>query len=355
MKVLVIERELVRRNAAVIKEKAGSAAVYVVLTGDAHGAGLVEMAELLRTEGFGRFAVSEPGEAAKLRKAGFVEEEILMLRSTTDREELEQLIDLNVVCTIGSYDTGVALNALAEARSTVVEAHIQVDTGLGYGGFLAGEPDKILSMYRYLPNVALSGIYTQMYASTRGERDASAQLEEFQRVVQVIVAAGFETGCVHAAGSDALMHYEFAKLDAVRVGSAFLGRCRRTRGDGLQQVGHGEVTLDEVRWLPKGHTVGSSALITIKRPTRVAVLPVGYQNGFGAQRPRETGLFSLLRWWWSARRRTVTLGEQKARVIGQIGTMDTLVDVTDRKVGPGDIASFELDPLYARGLKREYR
>ena len=184
MKALVIERDLVRRNAAVIKEKAGSAAISAVLTGDAHGAGLVEMAGLLRAEGIGRFAVSEPADAAALRKAGFVEEELLMLRSTTDRDELEQLIDLNVVCTIGSYDTGVALNGLAEARSTVVEAHIQVDTGLGYGGFLAGEPEKILSMYRYLPNVALSGVYTQMHASSRGERDASAQLEEFQRVVQ---------------------------------------------------------------------------------------------------------------------------------------------------------------------------
>ena len=337
MKALVIERDLVRRNAAVIKEKAGSAAIYAVLTGDAHGAGLVEMAGLLRAEGIGRFAVSEPADAAALRKAGFVEEELLMLRSTTDRDELDQLIDLNVVCTIGSYDTGVALNGLAEARSTVVEAHIQVDTGLGYGGFLAGEPEKILSMYRYLPNVALSGVYTQMHASSRGERDASAQLEEFQRVVQCIVDAGFETGVVHAAGSDALMHYEFAKLDAVRVGSAFLGRCRRTRGDGLQTVGHGE------------------ALITLKKPTRVAVLPVGYQNGFGAQRPRESGLFALLRWWMRARKQTVQIGGQKARIIGPIGAMETLVDVTEMKCGPGDAAVFELDPLYARGLPREYR
>ena len=355
MKALVIERDLVRRNAAVIKEKAGSAAIYAVLTGDAHGAGLVEMAGLLRAEGIGRFAVSEPADAAALRKAGFVEEELLMLRSTTDRDELEQLIDLNVVCTIGSYDTGVALNGLAEARSTVVEAHIQVDTGLGYGGFLASEPEKILSMYRYLPNVALSGVYTQMHASSRGERDASAQLEEFQRVVQCIVDAGFETGVVHAAGSDALMHYEFAKLDAVRVGSAFLGRCRRTRGDGLQTVGHGEATLEEIRWLPKGHTVGSSSLITLKKPTRVAVLPVGYQNGFGARRPRESGLFALLRWWMRARKQTVQIGGQKARVIGPIGAIETLVDVTEMKCGPGDAAVFELDPLYARGLPREYR
>ena len=237
----------------------------------------------------------------------------------------------------------------------MVEAHIQVDTGLGYGGFLAGEPEKILSMYRYLPNVALSGVYTQMHASSRGERDASAQLEEFQRVVQCIVDAGFETGVVHAAGSDALMHYEFAKLDAVRVGSAFLGRCRRTRGDGLQTVGHGEATLEEIRWLPKGHTVGSSSLITLKKPTRVAVLPVGYQNGFGVTRIREEGLLAFFRRWRAARRITVRINGQKARVIGRIGAVETIVNVTDLKCSSGDVAAFDIDPLYARGLKREYR
>ncbi len=66
------------------------------------GAGIAEMAELLRAEGIGRFAVSEAEEAEALRKAGFVDEEILMLRSTTDREVLERLVDLNVVCTISS-------------------------------------------------------------------------------------------------------------------------------------------------------------------------------------------------------------------------------------------------------------
>ena len=355
MKTLVIERDAIRHNAAVIREKAGGSAIYAVLTGDGHGAGAVELAQLLRDEGVGRFAVSEPADARALRKAGFVDEEILMLRSTTDASELEELIDLNVVCTIGSYDTGVALNGLAEARSTVVEAHIQVDTGMGYGGFLSSEPDKILSMYRYLPNVALSGIYTQMHAGYGGEKGASEQLAEFERVVEAVHAAGFETGTVHAAGSEALMRYEFATLDAVRVGSAFLGRCRRTRGDGLETVGHGEATLDEIRWLPKGHTVGSASLITLKKPTRVAVLPVGYQNGFGAQRPRESGLWALFQYWRRTRKLTVRIGEQRARVIGQIGAIETLVDVTELKCAAGDVASFELDPLYAKGLRREYR
>ena len=137
MKTLVIERDGLKHNISVVKERAGEAVIYGVLTGDGQGAGLVELARTLREEGIGRFAVGEVAEAAALRKAGFVEEEILMLRCNTDREELDQLLDLNVVCTIGSVDTGLALNAVAEGRSTVAEAHIQIDTGMGFGGFLA--------------------------------------------------------------------------------------------------------------------------------------------------------------------------------------------------------------------------
>ena len=355
MRKLVMEKAAIKHNLSVIKNRAQGAVIYGVLTGDGGGAGVVPLAHLLRDEGITRFAVSEIREAELLREDGFEDEEILMLRSTTDREELEELIDLNVVCTIGSHDTGVALNGLAEARSTVVEAHIQVDTGMGYGGFLAAEPEKVLSMYRYLPNVALSGIYTQIHAAGKKGREAAEQLALFQQVVEAVHAAGFETGTVHAAGSSALMNYEFARLDAVRVGSAFLGRCRRSRGDGLTAVGTGEAAIEEIRWLPKGHTVGNSALVKLKKPTRVAVVPVGYQNGLGVERPRETGLLSFLSAWRRGRRRYLRIGEQKARVIGQIGAIETLVDVTNLKCAPGDIAVFQVDPLYARGLQRVYR
>lgn len=301
MRVLVIEKAAVKQNIRVVKRRAGGAAVYGVLSGDAGGAGIAEMAELLRAEGIGRFAVSEAEEAEALRKAGFVDEEILMLRSTTDREVLERLVDLNVVCTISSVDTGLALNALAENRSTVAEAHIQVDTGMGFGGFLVGEPEKILLAYRSLPNVALSGIYTQIHAAPAGQ-EAEHQLQQFQRVLDAIHAAGFETGTVHAAGSYALMHCDLARMDAVRAGSVLLGRCRRTKDDGLSTVGHGEAGIAEMRWLPKGHTVGAEKTAVLKAPTRVAVVPVGYQHGFGVERPRPAGLLGTLGRWRRGRR-----------------------------------------------------
>ncbi|HJB56653.1 MAG TPA: alanine racemase [Candidatus Flavonifractor intestinipullorum] len=355
MNTLVLEKSALRKNIAVVREKAGSAAIYGVLTGDGGGAGTVELARLLREEGIGRFAVAEAEDARALRKAGFVEEEILMLRSTLDREVLDRLIDLNVVCTIGSVDAALALNGAAERRSTVAEAHIQVDTGLGFGGFLAGEPEKIVNIYRSLPNVALSGIYTQLHAVRSRGQDAAGPFQAFQAVLEAVHAAGFETGTVHAAGSYALLHCAFARLDAVRAGSVLLGRCRRRRGDGLIRVGYGESAIQEIHWLPKGHPVGGDTPVHLRRPTRVAVLPVGYQNGFGLTRTRDGDWLSALRQWWRERRRTVRVDGQKARVLGRPGAIETLVDVTDLKCAPGDPVTFDVDPLYARGLKREYR
>ena len=355
MRKLVIEKAAVKHNLSVIKERAAGAVIYGVLTGDGGGAGTIPMARLLRAEGIGRFAVCEVKDAEKLRQAGFEDEEILMLRATTDREELERLVDLNVVCTVSSVDTGLALNALAENRSTVACAHIQVDTGMGFGGFLVSEPEKILLAYRSLPNVALEGIYTQLHDMKPNDPEAAHQLDQFHRVLDTIHAAGYETGMVHAAGSFALLHNDSARLDGVRAGSAILGRCRRTRDDRLKTVGYGEVPLAEARWLPKGHSLGTDKPIVLKKPTRIAVLPVGYQNGFGVTRPRETGFLALWAQWRRARKRTVRIGDQRARVVGPIGATETLLNVSNVKCSAGDLATFDIDPLFAKGFVREFR
>ena len=57
-----------------------------------------------------------------------------------------------------------------------------------------------------------------------------------------------------------------------------------------------EASLEEVRWLPAGHTVGSEQPVTLRRPTRVGVLPVGYQNGFGVARVRDPGFWAAIRY-----------------------------------------------------------
>lgn len=355
MRILVIERSALKNNLAVIKERAAGAVIYANLSGDGGGVGTVPLARLLRDDGITRFAVSEIAQAEALRREGFVEEEILMLRSTTEREELEQLVDLNVVCTISSVDSGMALNALAENRSTVAEAHLQVDTGMGLGGFLVSEPEKLLLAYRSLPNVALSGIYTQLHAAKPNDPETRQQLQQFHQVLDTIHTAGFETGIVHAAGSFSLLHDQEARLDGVRAGSAILGRCRRTRDDGLKTVGYGQAPLTEIRWLPKGHTVGVERPVRLRRPTRVAILPVGFQHGFGVERPRACSFWEALLRWRRENCRFVRVNGQRAKIIGSVGASETILDVTRLKCAVGDTASFELEPLYARGFTVEFR
>ena len=107
--------------------------------------------------------------------------------------------------------------------------------------------------------------------------------------------------------------------------------------------------------LPKGHTAGADRPVVLKRPTRVAVLPVGYLHGFGVTRPRESGLLALLRRWRGDRARTVRIGSQRAKLIGPIGATQTILNVTDLKCSAGDLACFDMDPLYARGFAKEFR
>ena len=102
MRTLVIEKSALKNNITVVKEAVGSAYIYANLSSDAYGAGAVQVAKLLREEGIGRFAVDDPATAVALRKAGLVDEEILMLRSLSDKADLETLLDHNVVCSVGN-------------------------------------------------------------------------------------------------------------------------------------------------------------------------------------------------------------------------------------------------------------
>lgn len=364
MKNLVVDTGDFKNNINIVKQKADGTPIYAVLKANGYGLGVVGAAKLLSREGISRFAVTEPKEAALLRKAGFTQQEILMLRPTTEREELEELIDQNVICTAGSHETAIALNGVAESRSTVVEAHIKIDTGMGRYGFLPGEFDKIRSVFNYMPNIAVSGMYTHFHSAFASAKETSAQLELFEDVLAKVRAAGFETGTVHAANSSALFKYPRTRLDAVRVGSAFLGRLSFKGNYGLKKLGYLETGIEELRWLPSRHPVGYGAAYRTKNPTRVAIVPVGYYHGFGAEKGRDLfrfrdaarGSLSLLKSAVTRKAYCAYVGGRRSRVLGHIGMLHTAIDVTDiPDCSVGDIVTMEINPLLSKGLDVVYR
>lgn len=354
MKNLVIDRRVVRDNLRLARERADGAVIIADLSANAAGMGLYDIASLLRDEGVRDFAVSDPADAALLRRRGFLEERLMTLRSTADNTELDELIELNVVCACGSYDAAVAINGIAENKKTIAEVQIKVDTGLGRYGFLPTETDRIAAIYKYMSSLAVVGTFTSFSASWSSRKQTLRQLDIFNDVLDKLIDMRLEPGIAHCCDSAALFRYDFAQMDAVRVDTALTGRIPGKAVPGIGRVGYIEAGLEEVGWVPKGHTYGAEHQKTTKAATKIAVLSVGYYHGFGVtRRAPAVNLAELI----TARPRPLfaRINGQKARVLGSVGLLHTLLDVTKIECTVGDTAILDVDPVNVKGLPIVYR
>lgn len=353
MKKLVIESEVVKENINAIKRRADSAVIIADLSCDAQGLGLIKTAALLRAEGVSNFAVYEVDDAEKLRRNGFVDEHILMLRSTVDVNEIGRLLDNNITCTIGSYDAGIVANSVAVARGTVIEAQIKVNSGLGQYGFLPSEIDKITKVFRQMPGLAVSGMYTRFSGPGAGRAAAARQLETFESLLLKLHESGIDTGMAHALDSYALFKCDLDRLDAVCLGSAISGRTPGVGQGEIRRAGYIEASIDEINWLPAGSVVGAGRGIRLKKSTKTAVVSVGWFNGVGLASTGEPG--GVKRFLRQRSRLNVKMGGKKLKTIGDIAANCILLDVTDISCGVGDLVTIECEPRMIKGIPVEYR
>ena len=360
MKSYIVETDAIRHNLDILVDKAGTTPLWAVLKGDGYGLGVRPMAELCREAGIRRFAVTEPAEALTIREL-VPQAQILMLRPTTDQAELNVLLDLDVIATIGSTEDAAALSSLAAQRGVVAEAHVKIDTGMGRYGFLPEETEKILSVYRYNDHIAVSGIYTHFHTAFGKAKITDHQAELFRQVVKAIEDAGVEPGARHCCNSHAFLRWPELRMEGIRIGSAILGRVMVRSS--LRRVGYCEATVDEVRWLPAGHTTGYGAAWKAKKPTQIAVIPVGWYHGFTCETGHDIFRFrDCLREALVAVKRMIfkkklyiSINGKKCPVLGHVGMLHTVVDVTKVNVRQGDRAIVDIKPTQVRGMEIVYR
>ena len=362
MKSYVVEREALVHNIQTIRRFAGPVPIWGVLKGNGYGIGLVPFSRILHENGIDRFAVTEIREAEQLREQ-FPDAPILMLRSTADPAEINELLDLNVILSVGSYDIAVAINGIAAERSTIAEVHLCIDTGMGRFGFFPEEFDKIISLYEYMKSLAITGIYTHFHSAFCNEKATKQQYDAFYALIKRINEAGYETGMAHCCNSHAFVRHPEMHMDAVRIGSAFLGRLSFKERLGLKKIGYAECTIDAVRELHKGQTVGYGATFRAKGQMRVAVIGLGWYNGFTAERENDTfrfrdclrGVLKNLKYLMFPRKILVSVGGKKCRVLGHVGMVHAVVDVNGIDCAVGDHVTAEVNPLYIKGLRVQYR
>lgn len=361
-KYIVREKDL-DQNLQVILEKAKGKIIWGVVKGDGYGLGLAYLAQKLNSCGITHFAVTSLPEARGVRDAGLTENPVLMLRGTTDPQEAEELLQLDVICSVGSREDAEVLDAAAERLGVTARAHVEIDTGMGRYGFLPAELPWILPLYQgEYAHIRVTGTYTHFHTAGR-PKVTRHQFERFQQVLRFLQFMDCDPGMIHCCNSLAFWKYPQYHMDAVRLGSVFLGRVSYADEAGLSRVGWVEAPIQEVREVQAGSNVGYGSACTVQEDTTLAVVGVGYYHGFAVERgydvyrPQDClrNMARYLKYMLTGRKLKVYIADTLCPVLGHVGMLNLVADVTGLECRPGDPVYIPVNPLDRKGMEIEYR
>lgn len=353
MTALVVQKEFIIQNYNAMKRETG-VAVIPVLKGNAYGLGDVEIGKILWEAGARLFAVSRIEEALRLHEA-LPEAEILLLSPYSTEEDAEKIISAGITAAVGSYDSAVLLNGVAEKHNVTCRVHLKFDTGMGRFGFLPEEVDKAVNAAKFLSNLQITGCFTHLSnCFGKDKKGVFRQFELFKNCVTALENEGINPGMRHIANSNGALLYPELRLDAVRAGSALLGRVGVKNKAGLRKVGFLQSSICDTRWLPEHHNIGYANTFKTKKPMRIAVIPVGYADGIIMEKAKDTYRFrDILRYGWhdfrmlfGGGRFYCGIGGKKVPLVGRAGLCTVVADVSEVDCHAGDEVIFEVNSLF---------
>jgi alanine racemase len=326
-----VDLDAIVGNARTLRQLAGTR-LYAVVKADAYGHGAVPVARALEAAGAAdAFAVSLVEEGVTLRDAGVTAPILVM--GPSQHGGADEIIARRLDAVIADPVDWDELAASARAHGRVVDVHLKVDTGMSRLGLTADAAAGLAA--RAAPDgLRVVGLMTHLAcADTDDPGDPGcptyAQLVRFADAERAVRAAGVTVAIRHVANSSGTMLFPGARFEAVRCGLALYGNGRWTTEASLAvprcQAMRLVTQVSQIRDVAVGSSVGYGALWMARRPTRVAVLPLGYADGL----PRR-----------ASGRAQVTIRGRRCPLVGAISMDIAIADVTELgdAVGRGDDA-----------------
>lgn len=372
MNTLVINKEDLRHNINKIKEYAKKSGqddvgkdvkIIAVVKGNGYGMGIVEYTKFLIDNGISMFAVSTMEEALKLRKEG-IKEEILMLSSTAIEDDVRTLVKNKIILTIGSKEDIIIAEKIGKEENQTIRVHLKIDTGFGRYGFVYSKRDEMVEALKNIQNVKIEGTYTHFSISFFDEKYTKLQFKRFIDVIEVLKMNKIETGMLHVCNSSAFVKYREMHLNAVRIGSAFLGRLSFENNVGLKKIGYLESAVSEIKDLPKGFNVGYSNTYKTKTETKIAVIPCGYMDGINIINNRDMfRTIDKLRYivrdikdFFKKQKIYIKIKDKNYEIIGRIGTYHIICNISNSDIKIGNKVIINVNPKFVdSSIRREYR
>jgi alanine racemase len=324
--IAYVDAGAVERNCAVLKERLGGARLCAVVKADGYGHGATACAAAAVAGGATWLAVATAAEAADLRRDG-VGERILVMGALTGADlELALEADADVVAWREGFARAAAALASPERPARL---HVKLDTGMGRLGTPdPGEALRVAALAQSADTLSPAGLMTHLAtADDLGSEFFDAQLSRFTPLVEEFRRL-YPDCVVHAANSAAVLRSRASHFDMGRCGIAIYGLDPFGK-DALAQELEPALQLHsyvaDVKAVRAGDTVGYGRTWSAPATTRVAVLPVGYGDGY------RRGLSNAAE---------VLIRGRRRRVVGTVSMDNITVDVgEDTDVRPGDDAT----------------
>jgi alanine racemase len=260
--------------------------ICVPVKADAYGHGALEIAKTSLEAGVFCLGVATVPEGTELRRGGIKAPVVLF--SQAHPEQIPEILASGLIPFVSDTWFADALNKAAKDRLPV---HIKVDTGMGRLGCHA---EKTLALARHItscPHLELAGIATHFAVSDSANEGDIAytqrQIALFKEAVDAVKAAGIDPGIIHAANSGAVILHPDSWFDMVRPGILLYGykTVKETEDFPFEPINAQPVmelrtTVVFIKKVKKGESVSYGRTWTASRDTFIALLPVGYADGF---------------------------------------------------------------------------
>jgi alanine racemase len=319
-----------RQNFRTVQKHVGAKVmVCAVVKADAYGHGAVECSRALETEGARWLGVTSLDEAIPLREAG-VRANILLMTGFWRGEETE-IVRLHLTPTVWEPWHIESLDRAAEALGVAPHpVHLKVDSGMGRLGVSVDQLPGLLGTLKAASHLVLEGLSTHLASSEIMDDPSVAEQERsFDVARRMVGEAGMEPEFVHMANTAAVISrretWSYTNVNnMVRPGVALYGYYLPFQRAG-REVSGGTLRLPvkpiltwktrilSLRDFAANQPLGYGATYVTKAPAHVAVLPVGYADGYNRQ---------------LSNRGRVIVREHYAPIVGRISMDLTLVDVT---------------------------
>lgn len=252
-----------------------------VVKANAYGHGAVPVAKKLEELGADYLAVACLDEAVELRENGITLPVLIL--GVTLPEYTGDLLRYDLTQTVGDPETAREYSERAQSLGKRLKVHIKVDTGMSRLGFFWENGVEEIAGLARLSGLEIQGIFTHCAAADSEEAFTMEQFTRFLQVTESLKEKGVEIPIRHCAASAAMLNYPCMHLDMVRVGIILYGHYPEAGMEylcDLKPVMTLKTRVAAVRRVPAGSTVSYGRTVRLADDTTLAVLPVGYADGF---------------------------------------------------------------------------